>query len=73
MRNRHILCYLLALGFLLGIKDGKIALWKDGEEQPRIFPYRAETLPEADQKRLEEGIRIEDGTKLAQLLEDYLS
>jgi hypothetical protein len=73
MRNRHILCYLLALGFLLGIKDGKIALWKDGEAQPRIFPYRAETLPEADQKRLEEGIRIEDGTKLAQLLEDYLS
>ena len=73
MRNRHILCYLLALGFLLGIKDGKIALWKDGESQPRIFPYRAETLPEADQKRLEEGIRIEDGTKLAQLLEDYLS
>ncbi len=73
MRIHHIINYLLALGFLVGVKDGKVALWKDGEPQPRVFPYRVETLPEADQKRLEEGIRIEDGSKLAQLLEDYLS
>jgi len=73
MKYQHILCYLLALGFLVGIQDGKIAVWKDGEAKPTVFPYRAETLPEADQKRLKEGIRIEDGTKLAQLLEDYLS
>ena len=73
MKKRQCLYLTLLLGFLLGISDGYITLWKDGEAQPRIFPYRAETLPEADQKRLEEGIRIEDGTKLAQLLEDYLS
>ena len=73
MKIQHILCYLLALGFLVGVKDGKIAVWKDGEPNPKVFPYRVETLPEADQKRLEEGIRIEDGSKLAHILEDYLS
>ena len=73
MKYQHIICYLLLFGYLLGIKDGKIALWKDGDRDPKIFPYRVETLPAEDQMRLREGIRIEDGTKLAQLLEDYLS
>ena len=73
MRNRHILCYLLALGFLLGIKDGKIALWKDGSNSPTVFPYRASLLPRDDRKKLEQGIRIENEDQLIQLLEDYLS
>lgn len=72
-RNRLLSC-LLALGFLLGIRDGYIALWEDGCEQPReVFPCRAELLPEADQRSLEKGIRLENELELAQALEDYLS
>lgn len=72
--KKHTLLYsALLLGFLLGIQDGYIALWRDGAAQPEIFPYRAEMLPEADREKLKNGIRIEDNTKLAHILEDYLS
>ena len=65
---------LIALGFLLGIHEGHIALWKDGNEKPvEVFPFRSEMLPEADQKRLASGIRIENADELARLMEDYLS
>lgn len=64
----------LALTFLLGIQDGYIALWKDGDPKPvEVFPFRAQMLPQADQQALEKGIRIENSLQLAQLLEDYLS
>ncbi len=65
---------LVLLGFLVGIRDGYIALWKDGQPEPvRVFPYQARMLPEADRKQLEQGIYIEDEQKLVELLEDYLS
>ena len=73
MKRKTLISLLLALGFLLGIKDGYIALWKDGEAQPRVFPYRADMLPEQDRSRLEQGVRIEEGSELERLIEDYLS
>ncbi len=73
MRYTHTITAILALGFLLGISDGKIALWTDGKAEPTIFPYHAELLPEPDQNRLMDGIRVEDEAELARLLEDYLS
>ena len=64
----------IALTFLLGVHDGYIALWKEGSPEPaEVFPYRAEVLPEADQRRLEKGIRITSKQELLQLMEDYLS
>ena len=65
------LCLLFA--FFIGVKDGYIALWRDGEKEPTVFPYRVEMLPEADQRILEKGIYLSDESKLAQILEDYLS
>ncbi len=73
MMKKAMVYLTLVFGFLLGIKDGYIALWKDGGQEAEVFPYRAEMLPKADQQRLKEGIRIEDGTELARILEDYLS
>ena len=74
MRKRRIPVLLLLFGFLLGIHDGKIALWKDDDPEPlRIFPYRASLLPPADQQLLKKGIPIEDAHDLSRLLEDYLS
>ena len=64
----------LALSFLLGVHDGYIALWKDGNPEPaEVFPYKAELLPETDRKRLEAGIRINSKQDLLELMEDYLS
>ena len=68
------LYFTLLFGFLLGISDGYIALWKEGNPRPlQVFPYRAEYLPSADQQALEKGIHINDKLELKQLLEDYLS
>ena len=69
-------CIYIALifGFLLGISDGYVALWKDGTEKPiQVFPYKAENLPIADQQALEKGIHLDSRKELMELLEDYLS
>jgi len=73
IRKKIMIIPVILLGFLLGIHDGHIALWKDGQDEPTVFPYRAQMLPEQDQERLKAGIRIESGTQLHQILEDYLS
>ena len=45
--NRKILSLMspaLALGFLLGIHEGRVALWRDGEPRPeQIYDIRAES------------------------------
>ena len=68
MKTTHLRALVLVLGFLLGIQDGRIALWKDGQAQPvEVFPI------EADRKALEEGIAIENSSELTRILEDFLS
>ena len=70
--NKVLISFMII--FLLGTHNGYIALWKEGSEQPiKVFPYRAEMLPPADQKALSKGIRIDSDHLLAAYLEDYLS
>ena len=74
MKRKQLVTAALMVGFLLGISDGYIALWRDGGKTPvRVFPYKAETLPIADQQALEKGIPLDDDSALIRLLEDYLS
>lgn len=74
MSKRTVLANILLFGFLLGIHEGKIALWKDNQKKPmKVFPYQASILPEEDQKRLEEGIHVDSLNELYKLVEDYLS
>lgn len=74
MKTTHFRTLALVLGFLLGIQDGRIALWRDGQAQPiKVFPIQAKMLPEADRKALEEGIAIENSSELTRILEDFLS
>jgi hypothetical protein len=74
MRRTNYLCHILLFGFLLGIHEGKIALWKDNQEKPiKVIPYQVSLLPKEDQKALQQGIRIESTRELYQLIEDYLS
>ena len=64
----------LIFGFMLGIRGGNIALWRQGNPEPiRVFPYRAEMLPPEALDALSEGIPIEDLSQLEELAENYLS
>lgn len=68
------LCSFLLLGFLLGVSDGRIALWKDGIVQPmKVFPYPVAALPADTQQQLLQGIRVDSMEDLDRLLENLLS
>ena len=72
-RASYLYC-ILTFGFLLGIHEGRVALWKDDDPKPiKVFPYYASMLPKADQQALEKGIHLDDDADLRSLLEDYLS
>lgn len=74
MKRRNFTVAILALGWILGTYQGRIALWQEGNARPiRIFPYSAAALPREDQLALEKGIAITTREDLQHLLEDYLS
>ena len=74
MKKQKILASVLLFGFLLGIYEGKVAVWKDGKKEPvRVFPYSVSMLPEKDQKRLESGLHFNSIGELKEFIEDYLS
>lgn len=56
----------------MGIWEGKVAVFVPGTNVPmRITEMPVASLPEADQKALEERIPVFDGEALASYLEDY--
>lgn len=74
LKHHFPVCLVLFFGFLLGIHEGKIALWKNEDPQPvKVFPFYAKFLPSADRRALEEGIRFESVEDLQRLLTDYMS
>ena len=72
---RKMCLYLtLVLAFLLGSREGFLTRWIPPEPDAVFtFPCRISSLPPADRKLLEEGIRVETRQELMGLLEDYLS
>ena len=74
MKLYSVLTTAIVLGFILGNCKGYVALWKDGNPEPiQVFPCPVDSLPEADQLKLQEGIRARSEQELNQILEDYLS
>jgi len=72
-RNRKRLALALCAGYLLGIRQGRLTLWRDGEPHPeQVYDIRADTLPPADRLLLERGIRAENREALWEILENYL-
>ena len=70
---RH-LCVFLLLGFLVGIHEGRVALWKAGQASPwKVFPYPSAVLPAQTQQELLQGIRVDSMEDLDRLLENLLS
>lgn len=74
LKIRKICLNLVLLGFLLGVYQGKVALWQDGKEKPiKVTPYKVTMFPEKDQQRLKNGIHVENLKELQELIEDYFS
>ena len=74
MKKTQILTHILIFGFLLGIYEGKVALWKDNHKEPvKVFPYEASCLPETDQERLRQGVHVDSLSELYKLIQDYFS
>lgn len=70
---RSIYCFIM-LGYILGVHNGQLALWREPEPEPiHVFPRSAASLPEADQKLLKQGIPLQNLSELTKRLEDYLS
>ena len=69
----NLLCCALLAVYLLGIHEGKIALWKDNDPEPiKVFDYEASRLPEEAQKQLEAGVPIKSIKELRDLAKQYL-
>ena len=74
MKKQRLLASILLFGFLLGVYEGKVAVWMDGKKDPvRVFPYSVSMLPKADQRKLEDGLHFNNLTELKRFIEDYLS
>ena len=76
MKKKHLsnlLCFALMATFLLGIHDGKIALWKGNDPEPvKVFDYSVSQLPEEARKKLEAGVPINSIRELRELARQYL-
>ncbi len=63
---------ILTLGFLLGIHNGKVAIWTDGSSQPyRVIPCPVFLLTRSQQDALAAGIRIDNMTDVENLIRDF--
>ena len=72
-RTQTLAALTLLCGFLLGMQDGKVTLWRDGESRPeQIYDIRTDSLPPADRLLLRRGIRVETREDVWELLENYL-
>lgn len=70
----QVLCCALLAVYLLGVHDGKVALWSGDDPEPeKVFPYRVSMLPKEARERLEQGIPINSMEDLNRLIEAYLS
>lgn len=73
-RYAHLAMLALCFSFLLGIKDGKVVLWKEGQSQPvKTYPYPVSMLPKEAQDALKKGVPLESEQQLYDMIKDYLS
>ena len=74
MGFRRQMASVLLLYVILGCWKGYVAIFPEESGEPlQIFPCKVESLPEADQQSLKDGILIRNERDLNRLLEDYLS
>ena len=70
----RLVCFFLMMSFLLGVHDGRLAMWKDEDPTPcKVFPCPIIVLPKQVQQQLKTGIRLQTIDDVNQLLENFLS
>lgn len=63
---------ILVAGFFIGIHNGRIGIWKDGQNTPyRVVPCPVFLLTEAQQQALATGIRIDTMEDVEQLISQF--
>lgn len=68
--NLTALC--LAAGFLIGIHNGRIGIWKDQDPTPfRVIPCPVFLLTPSQQSALADGIRIDTMEDVEDLIENF--
>lgn len=70
--------YLCPNHYIIGESDGKIAIFKIGDNGEKILSkvykdYPLSLLKEIDQKKLKEGIVIDSEEELSDVLENFIS
>ena len=74
MRFFRMVLPILVLSLYLGIHNGKLALFREGNTVPlQVYPSAVDTYPKKDQLALRAGIPITSRKQLTELLEAYLS
>ncbi len=70
---RSLAATCLLLGFILGLHNGRVALWKSDDPQPiKIFPWSASFLPDNIRSALEKGIYVEEDSDIGILIQDMI-
>lgn len=65
-----LLSAAILFSFLIGIHDGRLAIWRDEDPKPvKVLPVPTVLLPGDVQDLLRQGIRVESDEELAKLLE----
>lgn len=70
--------FLCSKHFIIGEKDGKIAVFKIGEQGEKILyrifeDYSVELLMELDKEKIKKGMRIDSEEELSDVLENFIS
>lgn len=70
----NLLTLTLLLGFLIGVHNGRIGVWKDQDPTPmRTIPCPIWVLSPAQQQMLKNGIRIDSMADLEKMLTEFFS
>lgn len=70
---RRAAAAMLLAGFLLGIRNGQVALWRGDDPEPvRVFPWYSSMLPGQIRSALENGLRIEEESDIGKLIQDMI-
>ncbi len=66
----NLLCATLLFSFLIGIHEGRLAIWQNNAPSPaKVLPVPCGLLPSKVQSVLKQGVRVESDEEMAKLLE----
>ena len=69
---KQMLASLLLVGFLIGVHNGQIGVWRIPDPEPmRTIPCPIWVLSQKQQQLLQQGIRIESMTDLEKMMTDF--